>query len=553
MALTTQQLLYINNLLYTDTPSIFGDNPQTSYKGRTLGELVTALDPSKQGGDGLITEKEWTLIRDQVLKDNELSSLVIVDSYKEAGTGNKGCVLCDPFTNEAIVAFAGTGNGEWKDNFQAGTYTDNGQGDNTISVQQQKAIDYVNSLDLSQYDSVTVTGHSKGGNKAKICALLCDDVDRCVSFDGQGFSDEFMEAHRDDIAQNQHKIQNHNVDADYVNILLNDVGETTYYKGQRTDGDFLKNHCPAAFLTNDGQMEVGEQDATMKEMDQFVQSLLRSVDPKKKADLLECYGEIADALFRGGSDEETLERVKKILLDPRYADELSYTLAYAAKYFIDKGQNALSDMLRKMGLGGLANLLNGLIDVMSNDFIFSLLTSGATGLAMAIKFILERFGVDIPLSYDEIQQLGKLLRKAGNQIDDIKLKKNSGKDIKVKDAPSAARADVIAVSVDQVENCAHQLRSLRNRVADAANILSAVSTDPRAGGDLKSSFTISLSGGIHISGVTVADQVAKYRKTIAGMEDDMARLADRILQVAGMFESTENSLRGGAAGSGNGG
>lgn len=547
MALTTQQLLYINNLLYTDTPSIFGDNPQTSYKGRTLGELVTALDPSKQGGDGLITEKEWTLIRDQVLKDNELSSLVIVDSYKEAGTGNKGCVLCDPFTNEAIVAFAGTGNGEWKDNFQAGTYTDNGQGDNTISVQQQKAIDYVNSLDLSQYDSVTVTGHSKGGNKAKICALLCDDVDRCVSFDGQGFSDEFMEAHRDDIAQNQHKIQNHNVDADYVNILLNDVGETTYYKGQRTDGDFLKNHCPAAFLTNDGQMEVGEQDATMKEMDQFVQSLLRSVDPKKKADLLECYGEVADILFGSGSGGDKTEQLKKILFDPRYTDELAYTLAYAAKYF-DNKPNALSELLEKMGLGSIAGLLKFFISIMNNKFLCSTVTSLLAWLARAVNGFF-----DIPLSDDEIRQIEKLVLKAGDQIEDIKIKKNSGKDIKIKDAPSAARADVIAVSVDQVENCAHQLRSLRNRVADAANILSAVSTDPRAGGDLKSSFTISLSGGIHISGVTVADQVAKYRKTIAGMEDDMARLADRILQVAGMFESTENSLRGGAAGSGNGG
>lgn len=30
---------------------------------------------------------------------------------------------------------------------------------------------------------------------------------------------------------NQDKISNHNVESDYVNLLLNDVGNTTFYKG----------------------------------------------------------------------------------------------------------------------------------------------------------------------------------------------------------------------------------------------------------------------------------------------------------------------------------
>lgn len=76
---------------------------------------------------------------------------------------------------------------------------------------------------------VTVTGHSKGGNKAKYITVLDSSVDRCVSFDGQGFSDEFMTEYQEQISQNQNKIENHNVDYDYVNLLLNDVGNKTYY------------------------------------------------------------------------------------------------------------------------------------------------------------------------------------------------------------------------------------------------------------------------------------------------------------------------------------
>ena len=59
-----------------------------------------------------------------------------------------------------------------------------------------------------------MTGHSKGGNKAKYITLMDDTVDHCVSFDGQGFSDEFMETYSDEIAARQHKIENHNVDYD---------------------------------------------------------------------------------------------------------------------------------------------------------------------------------------------------------------------------------------------------------------------------------------------------------------------------------------------------
>lgn len=36
--------------------------------------------------------------------------------------------------------------------------------------------------------TITVTGHSKGGNKAKD-----NSVDICIAFDGQGFSDEFID------------------------------------------------------------------------------------------------------------------------------------------------------------------------------------------------------------------------------------------------------------------------------------------------------------------------------------------------------------------------
>ena len=42
------------------------------------------------------------------------------------------------------------------------------------------------------YTELTVTGHSKGANKAMYTTIMCNNVTRCVSFDGQGFSKEFL-------------------------------------------------------------------------------------------------------------------------------------------------------------------------------------------------------------------------------------------------------------------------------------------------------------------------------------------------------------------------
>ena len=107
-------------------------------------------------------------------------------------------------------------------------------------------------------------------------------MSRCVSFDGQGFSDEFVEKDQDRIRRRQQVIENHNMEYDYVNILLNDVGKRIYYRripdGQ---GGFWESHCvnaffwfgegDACFLVRSGKGEAKE----MQELNRFLNSCLR--------------------------------------------------------------------------------------------------------------------------------------------------------------------------------------------------------------------------------------------------------------------------------------
>ena len=218
-----------------------------------------------------------------------------------------------------------------------------------------------------------MTGHSKGGNKAKYITLLDDSVDRCVSFDGQGFSDEFMEKYEDQIAQNQHKIENNNVDYDYVNLLLNDVGNTTYYKGyDYGEGGVLEAHCPNTFFKYDENgnpiMNVSPtgQSAEMKAMDEFLNSYLRSLSPSEKAEALELIG----TLVQGGFGGEMDGNIYDILMDPDNQDMAAHLVAYLIEYeqAHPEFKDHINNVMNKFGMGEFCEYVNTVDDILNNEY-----------------------------------------------------------------------------------------------------------------------------------------------------------------------------------------
>lgn len=427
MALSTEQLCYINNLVYAESPSLYsGGNGGT----RTLEDVVRLLDPAKND-DAFIKPEEWARMKEEILSDPQLCRMEIKNGYHDKSTGDAGCLLVDPVTNEAVIAFKGTGGNEWRDNAEGGSYTDNPR-DNTITTQQQKALDYVDGLDLSGYDNVTVTGHSKGGNKAKLVALMNDDIDSCASFDGQGFSDEFMEAHRDEIAANQHKITNHNVDGDFVNPLLNDIGDTHYYEGQRTEQNIGRNHSPAVYFDNKGGMSECAQSEAMREMDYFLNSMLRSVDGDQKKDLLDFTGEMMHAALGRGSSSD---KIQEVLFDPQFADELGYILAYTIKYEQDTGRitDVLPGVLTDCGLKDFEGVLNTVRDVLDNKWLCGIVKNvmklGDDVPDWLIDLVRDKF--DIPLTNEQIRHLLNVAAQTAEYYEDIEIDPNSGADIKI--------------------------------------------------------------------------------------------------------------------------
>ena len=179
-------------------------------------------------------------ILDWINSDSVLSRLVVVYPGKDYDmTTTASVCLLDPQTNEVYVIFGG--------NYGQGVYKYNGKdmctwADNFIGAfvekteEQERALDFYkeaisaakdylnnNNVDTSNHE-ITVSGHSAAGNMAQYVTVMYDGPDsisRCVSVDGQGFSQEFIDKHSSEIAANASKITSILPSTSIVGSLMN--------------------------------------------------------------------------------------------------------------------------------------------------------------------------------------------------------------------------------------------------------------------------------------------------------------------------------------------
>ncbi|MCR4640243.1 Mbeg1-like protein [Ruminococcus sp.] len=164
--------------------------------------------------------------------------------------GACGAVFRSSDGTAVYVVYRGTGTGRWYDN---------GDGlSNTSSEYQNVALRYFNdvldTLDLGDNVKLVVTGHSKGGNLSQFVTLKSGyggKVRYCISFDGQGFSPEFLKSIDYYIEKNSRvrslceKMYSVCGDNDYVNVLGNKVipkPNTVYIRTNTASADIFGAH-----------------------------------------------------------------------------------------------------------------------------------------------------------------------------------------------------------------------------------------------------------------------------------------------------------------------
>lgn len=233
--MSEQEMLLLSNFVYMDISADEMNIGESINRFRNDAGKFDAKSVSSVGIGGAMTAEETAdlfnridempdefknLYPSKVVNDSDLRGVCYTTSKSDTG---KGCVV-----------FRGTGGtyDAWEDNVLGQCRTD--------TAIQKKALDFVEDS-CACYSDLTICGHSKGGNLAMYATVMSTaSISKCVSFDGQGFSEDFVSEYSDKIAASKDKIKSVCAYNDYVNVLLYPIaGETVYTEN---DGKGLYGH-----------------------------------------------------------------------------------------------------------------------------------------------------------------------------------------------------------------------------------------------------------------------------------------------------------------------
>lgn len=443
MGFSTGQLLLLNCIMY-----MTGDPlpPVSLFQGRTVRELISAVNPGEidlsAKYEGFITGGEWLMILRSFRQEPVLSGMRIAafhEDYAPGGGGGQSAVFLSPESREAVVVFKGTQSPEeWKDNFAGANLSDTPQQRNALVWFRQA----LRELGLQKY-RITVTGHSKGGNKAKYVSILEERVSQCVSFDGLGFSELFMSKYRTQITRRQSLIESHSAEYDFVNFLFCNMGREFFYIASPLEkAGFARNHSPAAMLhfSLDGRFRMVPSPHGQAEgiaaLRGFCDSFFASLRPRQRETSGKTVEALRSAAFRmdATNGKDFLNVFLPLLAHPDHTDDLAYLLAYTVEYeqhypeFIQQLQSllaafGLADFTRYILLvDGILNLnLDTPLGTITFDSLFDHLTRTTQGIPSGLLAILIGWaaGQGIEITPSQLRQLLAILPRVNDYMNTI--------------------------------------------------------------------------------------------------------------------------------------
>lgn len=279
MALSNEQLLLLDTLIYTKYVS----------NNKTVAKIIKEIEEDDYKINGCeMNSTEWEELV-AIIKEDETLLSYTATNYVDEKSGMRAVCFVDDVKNptDINVVFRGTsGDYEWEDNGRGGYLSD--------TEQQKLAADYVNGLPEAYGSNMAVTGHSKGGNKAQYVTVVTDRIGRCVSYDGQGFSEEFLEKYADEIAEKSQRIVSISAENDYVNCLLYPVAgtwiyiDTQVYAGTERLNNPLYYHKPNILLDGNGKLlPETEQSDVSKLINEYTTYMISNLDEPERSSVLD--------------------------------------------------------------------------------------------------------------------------------------------------------------------------------------------------------------------------------------------------------------------------
>ena len=240
--LSSKQLIILCNYMYLDDIASLMPIKDKLESYKTNNEYDKSLISLPASG---IKDSQMIEMFEEIENDPLLLNMVPI-AYIETDIR---AVCFIPSTNvgeknaEAVLVFLGTKalDNAWLDCLEGSYYED--------TRLQLEALDFYNTVS-ENYNITTVTGHSKGGNLAQYVTVTGkDNIRNCVSFNGQGFSNMFINKYNQEITNNMNKIKSVVSYKEPVNTLLNPIASNTLIINTDNNVDTLSSHV-SSYLYN---------------------------------------------------------------------------------------------------------------------------------------------------------------------------------------------------------------------------------------------------------------------------------------------------------------
>lgn len=227
------------------------DNILYSY-GEQDADGTWKLKPEYEGIKGI--EDEFSGAKNVLKIANESGvgerwrnwNIVDVDDNQEE-TGYFGMMI-DTGDGNAVIASRGSESTDPATMYKDWGEADFGLLDSTLTKQQARAEKFMEQLYYKygdQYNKFSVGGHSLGGNLAMHMTITApagmrEKIDRCTNLDGPGFSEEYLEKHREDIEKVRNLLEHFKWSI--VGNLLFDVVPEEKVQRIKSEGSVGENH-----------------------------------------------------------------------------------------------------------------------------------------------------------------------------------------------------------------------------------------------------------------------------------------------------------------------
>lgn len=234
--------------------------------------IEALLQQDMQSSDTKIKENATTLYELIQSTNADAKNWVIKDVKDDnENTGFYGCVI-ETKTEDAIIAFRGSegvGDPAKMDQFYKDWYeADLGLLNTKETKQQALAEKYMTEINKKySYDSYNLTGHSLGGNLATHALLtapesMLNNIERCQSNDGPGFSDEYLTFYQKAIKERATLIDHYqwSVVGNILNPIPGENFQTVKVKDEVYDDTFGKHALSSVVFDNNGNVQEGKLD-----------------------------------------------------------------------------------------------------------------------------------------------------------------------------------------------------------------------------------------------------------------------------------------------------